>query len=140
MYRKSAVSRQLFTLIIIFPTRLFDKKLCIVHKLFFVFWRRLTLKSTSRDVILPINNAALLILNGERYMSVYPATTKSQRVFPPFCTVSFSCNWICLHLCTCSEMAFLKSGIAKINRKNSVLLLFNELIKLRYYLCFISRR
>ena len=72
------------SLIFIFPTRLFDKILSIMHKLFLAFCQKFTLKSISRDVILPINNAALLIVNGERYMSVYPATTKSQRVFPPF--------------------------------------------------------
>lgn len=81
MYREADVSWQLFTLIIIFPTRLFDKKLCIVHKLFLAFCQKFTLKSTSRDVILSINNVVLLIVNGERYMSVDPVTTNFSVLF-----------------------------------------------------------
>lgn len=41
-----------------------------MHKLFLAFCQKFTLKSTSRDVILPINNAVLLIVDGDRHKPV----------------------------------------------------------------------
>lgn len=68
-----------------------------MHKLFLAFCQKFTLKSTSRDVILPINNAALLIVDGDCHK---PVPQKADDAFSTFWASSFPCGRIISVLCT----------------------------------------
>lgn len=58
-----------------------------------------------------------------------PQQPRKTACFSTFCMVSFSCNRICLHLCTCSEMSFFEKPAwrkQQQKRTQSFLLLIND--------------